>query len=163
MNKMKRWLVVTLSLVLLAGSISMSAEAAESIYPAVHHTYTTTEDFAEDVWEVIQRGAYLGTGTCSISRRDSTHIDISGATTATQVCDEVELWLAVERSTSYATGYSTYRSYSYSAEDVYQLGKEISNIKVDKGYYYRVTAVHHVTHNGITETTDSVTNPIDYR
>ena len=163
MKKMKRWLVVTLSLVLLAGSISMSAEAAESIYPAVHHTRTTTEDFAEDVWDAIQRGAYLASGGCTISRRDSTHIDISGDTTATRTCDEVELWLAVERSTSYATGYSTYRSYSYSAEDVYQLGKEISNIKVDKGYYYRVTAVHHVTHNGVLETTNSVTDPIDYR
>ena len=161
--KLKRWLVVTLSLVLLAGSISMSAEAAESVYPAVYHTHTTTEDFAENVWEVIQRGAYLGSGGCTISRRDSTHIDISGDTTATQVCDEVELWLFVERSTSYATGYSTYRSYSYSSEDAYQLVKGISNIKVDRGYYYRVKAVHHVTHNGVLETTDSVTNPIDYR
>ena len=44
-----------------------------------------------------------------------------------------------------------------------KLKKEISNIKVDKGYYYRVAAVHSVTHNGVTETTDSVTNPIDFR
>ena len=163
MKQMKRLMAAVLSLVIFAGSVSMSAQAAETVYPAVHHTYTTTGDFSEDAWEVIQRGAYLGTGTCSISRRDSTHIDISGITTATQTCDEVELWLFVERSTSYATGYSTYRSYSYASEDVYQLVKEISNIKVDRGYYYRVKAVHHVTHNGVLETTNSVTNPIDYR
>ena len=41
--------------------------------------------------------------------------------------------------------------------------KEVSNIKVDSGYYYRVKGVHSVTHNGVTETTDSVTDPIDYR
>ena len=46
---------------------------------------------------------------------------------------------------------------------VYSLAKGVSNIKVDSGYYYRVAGVHSVTHNGVTETTDSVTDPIDYR
>ena len=45
----------------------------------------------------------------------------------------------------------------------YQLVKGISNITVERGYYYRVFAVHSVTEGSVTETTDSVTNPIDYR
>ena len=160
---MRKLFGLFLSLVLFVGCFGNAVFAQETTYPKVTHVYTTTEDYASDEWSVDQRGAYLGNGTCNIVRADSTHINISGATTATQTCDKVKLTLFVERSTSYATGYGTYKTYSYTAEDVYQLAKGISNIKVDSGYYYRVKGVHSVTHNGVTETTDSVTDPIDYR
>ena len=160
---MKKLLGLLLSMVLSVGCFGNAVFAQETTYPKVTHVYTSTEDYASDDWSVDQRGAYLGSGTSSIARTDSTHISISGATTATQTCDKVKLILYVERSTSYATGYGTYKTYTYNAEDVYQIAKEIANIKVDKGYYYRVKGVHSVTHNGVTETTDSVTNPIDYR
>ena len=160
---MKKLLGLLLSMVLFVGCFGNAVFAQETTYPKVTHVYTKTEDYASDEWSVDQRGAYLGRGTSTIARTDSTHISISGATTATQTCDKVKLILCVERATSYATGYGTYKTYTYNAEDVYQLAKEISNIKVDKGYYYRVAGVHSVTHNGVTETNNSVTNPIDYR
>ena len=160
---MKRLLSLVLCVLLSVGCFGVNTFAEEATYPRASHIYTTTDDFASDEWSVDQRGAYLGSGTSSITREDSTHINISGATTATRTCDKVKLVLYVERSTSYATGYGTYKTYTYNAEDVYQLVKEISNIKVDKGYYYRVAGVHSVTHNGVTETNNSVTNPIDYR
>ena len=160
---MKRLLSLVLCVMLSVGCFGVNTFAEEATYPRASHVYTTTDDFASDEWSVDQRGAYLGSGTSSIARTDSTHISISGATTCTRTCDKVILTLYVERSTSYATGYGTYKTYHYTAEDVYQIAKEIANIKVDKGYYYRVAAVHSVTHNGVTETTDSVTNPIDYR
>ena len=160
---MKKILSMFLAVMLFVSCFSVNASAEEAIYPKVTHSYTTTDDFASDEWSVDQRGAYLLNGRSSISRTDSTHISISGNTNATQTCDKVRLTLYVERSTSYATGYSTYKSYSYSADNAYQLGKEISNIKVDRGYYYRVKGVHSVTENGTIETTDSVTDPIDYR
>lgn len=160
---MKKLFGLLLSLVLFVGCFGNAVFAQETTYPKATHVYTTTEDFASDEWSVDQRGTYLGSGTCSITREDSTHINISGFTTATRTCDKVKLTLFVERSTSYATGYGTYKTYSYNAEDVYQLAKEISNIKVDKGYYYRVKGVHSVTEGSVTETTNSVTDPIDYR
>lgn len=160
---MKKFFSLFLAVMIFAGCFHVNAYAEETVYPKVIHSYTTTEDFASDEWSTAQRGAYLLNGRSSISRPDSTHINISGNTNATQTCDKVRLILYVERSTSYATGYGTYKSYSYSADNDYQLGKEISNIKVDRGYYYRVKGVHSVTENGITETTNSVTNPIDYR
>lgn len=160
---MKKFLSLLLAVMLLAGCFHVNAYAEETIYPKVIHSYTATEDFASDDWSTAQRGAYLLNGRSSISRTDSTHISISGNTNATQTCDKIRLTLYVEQSESYATGYYTYKTYIYSADNVYQLGKEISDIKVDRGYYYRVKGVHSVTENGITETTDSVTNPIDYR
>ena len=160
---MKRLLSLVLCVMLQVGCFGVNTFAEEATYPRVSHVYTSTDDFASDEWSVDQRGAYLGTGTSTIARADSTHINISGLTTCTRTCDKVILTLYVERSTSYATGYGTYKTYHYTAEDVYSLAKEISNIKVDKGYYYRVAGVHSVTHNGVTETNNSVTDPFDYR
>lgn len=160
---MKKFLCMMLSVLLLAGCMSFSASAAETIYPKVTHEITSTDDFASDDWSVNQRGAYLLNGRSTIGRADNTHIHISGNTKATQTCDKVILTLYVERSTSYSTGYGNYKTYSYSAEDVYKLTKEISNIAVERGYYYRVKGVHSVTEGSVIETTDSVTDPIDYR
>ena len=160
---MKKFLCMMLSVLLLAGCMNISASAAETIYPKVTHEITSTDDFASDDWSVDQRGAYLLNGRSSITRTDNTHISISGNTKATQTCDKVRLTLYVEQSESYSTGYSTYKTYSYSADSVYALDKEISNIAVDRGYYYRVKGVHSVTEGSVIETTDSVTNPIDYR
>ena len=160
---MKKFLSFALSVMLLAGCFGVNACAEEVTYPKVSHTYTTTEDAASDDWRVAQKGAYLLNGTSSITRSDSSHINISGSTNATQTCDKVILTLYVERSTSYSTGYSTYKTYHYSANNAYTLFKEISNISVEKGYYYRVAAVHSVTEGNVTETTDSVTDPISYK
>ena len=110
---MKKILSLMLSMALLIGCFGLDVRAEETTYPMVIHELTTTEDFASDDWEVSQRGTYLGSGTTSIARKDSTHINISGCTNATRVCDEVTLKLYVERSTSYATGYSTYKYYTY--------------------------------------------------
>ena len=160
---MKRLLSLVLCVMLSVGCLGLNCFAQEATYPRASHVYTTTDDFASDEWSVDQRGAYLGSGTSTIARADSTHINISGFTTCTRTCDKVILTLYVEQSSSYATGYSTYKTYHYTAEDVYELAKAVSNIKVDKGYYYRVAGVHSVTHNGVTETNNSVTDPIDYR
>ena len=160
---MKKFLCMMLSMMLLVGCFNIPAFAAETTYPKVTHVLSSSEDFASDDWSADQRGAYLGSGRSSITRTDNTHISISGNTIATQTCDKVRLTLYVERSTSYATGYGTYKTYAYSADNVYKLTKEISNIEVDRGYYYRVKGVHSVTEGGVTETTDSVTDPIDYR
>lgn len=160
---MKKLFSFVLSVALLAGCLGLNVFAEEAVYPGVWHTYTATADFASDEWSVIQRGAYLLSGSSSIARKDDTHINISGSTNATQTCDKVILTLHVERSTSYSTGYTTYKTYHYTAEDVYALAKGISNIAVERGYYYRVTGVHSVSHNGSTpEVTNSVTDPLDY-
>ena len=160
---MKKLLSLVLCVLLSVGCFGVNTFAQEATYPRVSHVYTTTDDFASDDWSVDQRGTYLNNGMSSITREDSTHINISGATNATRSCDKVILTLYVEQSSSYATGYSTYKTYHYTADNVYQLAREVSNIKVDKGYYYRVKGVHSVTEGSVTETTNSVTNPIDYR
>lgn len=160
---MKKIVCFLLSMTMLFGCFGMNAHAEEAIYPRGSHTYVQTEDYASDEWNVDLRGTYLNSGTSVISREAVNRINISGATTAARTCDQVRLILYVERSTSYATGYSTYKTYTFVQDDVYQVAKEISNIPVERGYYYRVYGVHSVTHNGVIETTDTLTNPLDYR
>ena len=160
---MKKLLGLVLSVTLLGGFFALPLQAQETIYPKGVHAYTTTDDFAADEWSTSQRGAYLLSGTSSIARYGTNSIAVSGCTNGTQYVDKVVLTLFVERSTSYATGYGNYRTYTFSAENVYQLVREISNIPVEKGYYYRVKGVHSVTHNGVIETTDTVTDPISYK
>ena len=160
---MKKIVCFLLSMTMLFGCFGMNAHAEETIYPRGSHTYVQTEDYASDEWSVELRGAYLNSGTSVISREAVNRINISGATTAGRTCDQVRLILYVERSTSYATGYGNYKTYTFTANNVYQLVKEISNIPVERGYYYRVKGVHSVTHNGVIETTDTLTDPLDYR
>ncbi len=159
---MKKLFGFVLCVTLMTGCLGLNASAEETIYPKVLHTYTTTEDFASDEWSVVQRGAYLLDGTSTIAREDSSHINISGSTNATQTCDKVVLTLYVERSKSYATGYGNYKTYIFTDEDVYQVMEGVSDIYVERGYYYRVKGVHSVTEGKTIETTDSVTNPLDY-
>ena len=160
---MKKLLGLLLSMTLLAGCFSMGANAQETVYPKGHHTYTTTETFSSDEWQADQRGTYLYGGVSAIARAGTNKINISGVTNAGQACDKVRLVLYVERSTSYSTGYGTYKTYTFTADNVYQLGKEISNITVERGYYYRVKGVHSVTENGVIEATYTLTDPLDYR
>lgn len=160
---MKRLVSMVLSVLLVFSAVSLPVRAEEETDLMGFHTYVTEEDRAEDTWEVAQRGAYLLSGTSVIARAGTNYINISGATTGTQYCDKVMLTLYVERSTSYAKGYGTYKDYHFTAENEYQLAKEISNIKVERGYYYRVYGVHYVKNNGVVETTNTVTNPLDFR
>lgn len=160
---MKRCLSAVLSAALLAGSLGIPAYAEEAVYPEVGSTYAVTEEATDTGRTIAPRGAYLLDGMSCISRAGTTKINISGTTNATKVCDKVVLTLYVERSTSYATGYGTYKKYTFSGENVYAIAKEVCDITVERGYYYRVKGVHSVTHNGKIETTNSVTDPLDYR
>ena len=160
---MRKFLVLLFCVTLWTSTPGIDALAQEAVSPKGTHMISVTENFARDEWSADQRGAHLNGGTSVIAREAVNRINISGATTASHVCDQVRLILNVERSTSYATGYSTYKSYVFTAENVYQLVKEISNIPVERGYYYRVYGVHSVTKDGLIETTDTLTDPLDYR
>lgn len=160
---MKRFLGIALSVLLLAEGMSVPVSAAETASLQTGGTYLIAEESTNEERAISPRGTYLSDGMSCIARESSKLISISGATTATRTCEKIILTLYVERSTKYATGYGTYKSFHFTANNVYQLAKEISNIPIERGYYYRVKGVHSVTNNGKTETTDSVTNPMDFR
>lgn len=160
---MKRFLGIVLSAVLLVQGASLPVKATERNELQTGGTYEIMEQSTNEERTVSPRGAYLSNGMSCIAREGSKLISISGATNAKKTCDKLILTLYVERSTKYATGYSTYKSFHFTANNVYQLAKEISNISIERGYYYRVKGVHMVTNNGVSETTDSVTNPMDFR
>ncbi len=159
---MKKFISLLLVAVLMLCSMNQVALAEEVIYPKGFSSHTSDEDTSTAYWTAAAKGTYLRSGMSAITRASTNTINISGETDAHTTCDKVDLWLFVERSTSYSTGYGTYKYYKYSTEDDYSLAKERSNIQVERGYYYRVLGVHSVTKNGITETTDTLTDPISF-
>lgn len=160
---MKRFLGIALSVLLLAEGMSVPVSAAETASLQTGGTYLIAEESTNEERAISPRGTYLSDGMSCIARESSKLINISGITNAKATCEKIILTLYVERSTKYATGYGTYKSFHFTANNVYQLAKEISNIPIERGYYYRVKGVHSVTNNGKTETTNSVTNPMDFR
>lgn len=57
----------------------------------------TTEDHAEDISYNILRGNHLNSGTVKVQRMSSNEIAIYGLTQCHHVCDEVYLYLYLER------------------------------------------------------------------
>ena len=159
---MKKILSLLLSGALIVTMLGLPVKAEEVIYPKVYHVYTTDDEFMNDEWYAVQRGVYLLSGSCNIARAGGTYVNVIGSTKAVQDCDKVQLKLYVERSTSSSSGFTTYKSYSYSANNAHQLTKEILSIPVERGYYYRVRGVHSVTEGSKTETTSSLTNPLSF-
>ena len=159
---MKNILSLLLTGVLFVTMLGLPVQAEEVIYPKVYHVYTIEDELMNDEWYVSQRGAYLLSGSCNMARAGGTYINVWGSTKAVQDCDKVQLKLYVERSTSSSSGFTTYKSYSYSANNVHQLTKEVLNIPVERGYYYRVRGVHSVTEGSKTESTNSMTSPLSF-
>lgn len=159
---MKKILSLLLCAIMFVAILAQPVQAEEIIYPKVYHAYTTEDEAMSDEWYVVQKGAYLSRGESKIVRAGSNYINIYGSTKALQYCDKVQLKLYVERSTSNSSGYSTYKSYSFSANDEYHLTKDILNIPVERGYYYRIRGVHSVTEGSTTETTSSLTSPLSF-
>lgn len=159
---MKKILSLLICTILFVTLLAQPVQAEEIIYPKVYHVYTTEDEAMSDEWYVVQKGAYLLSGSCEIIRSSGTSITIAGVTNAVQDCDKVQLKLYVERSTSKTSGYTTYKSYSYSANNAHQITKEVANIPVVRGYYYRIRGVHSVVEGSTTETTSSLSNPLSF-
>lgn len=157
-----KFMSLVLSAAIFATLFGQPVCAQENGEQSAMHPYAVVNELSAEGRSVDPKGAYLGNGTCNITRAGTKSVNISGATTAMQYCDTVRVKLYLERSTSSSSGFSTYKNYSFSANNVYQLVKEVSGITVEKGYYYRVKCVHSVTENGVTETTTSLTSPMSF-
>ena len=75
----------------------------------------TTEDHAEDISYNILRGNHLNSGTVKVQRMSSNEIAIYGLTQCHHVCDEVYLYLYLERKVN--GSYGTYKSWKFTANN----------------------------------------------
>lgn len=116
----------------------------------------TTEDHAEDISYNILRGNHLNSGTVKVQRMSSNEIAIYGLTQCHHVCDEVYLYLYLERKVN--GSYGTYKSWKFETNNATSLSKGLTVI-VPSGTYYRVRG-YHAAKDGSKESTSTLTSGI---
>ena len=116
----------------------------------------TTEDFAEDTSYSRLRGNNLNLGRAKITKLASNKVNVYGLTQCHHECDEVYLYLYLERKVN--GSYGTYKSWEFTDTDVSNLTASIDVI-VPSGYYYRIRG-YHAAKDGSKESTTTLTDGI---
>ncbi|MBE7055744.1 MAG: hypothetical protein E7392_06500 [Ruminococcaceae bacterium] len=108
--------------------------------------------------QIQPRGRYLLSGT-SILTPYTGYIKVSGSTEAYDDVDELTIELRVFRVSTSGT-WTEIWSDSISATDDYEVTYPTTRINVTSKNYYAIESTHTVTHNGVTETCYSETDPV---
>lgn len=148
---------------LLMGTLMMgtgfAACAEEVVEPAGYHVYENTDDYASDTWYGIARGTYLKSGTCSLTKKDSTHVIAAGSTTAHSKCNRVYVRIYLDQSdTGKAGTWGTLDYWTGTATNASVATASSGSYKVTTNKYYRVTGTHSATKGTVTESTTSCTD-----
>lgn len=108
----------------------------------------------------LTKGEFLGTGDCSISKAGRGRIYVYGSTTANTTVDNVAITMMVEQYNEKADKWYQIDGWTTEKSDSYFVSTSKS-IVVERGYYYRVHAVHYATMEGIkTDFGNSLTDGI---
>lgn len=150
---------------LLMGTLMMgtgfAACAEEVVEPAGYHVYEENEDNVSDTWYGIARGTYLKSGTCSLTKKDSTHALCSGSTDAHIRADRVYVRVYLDQSSTGKSGsWGTIDYWTGTATNASVATASSGSYKVTANKYYRATGAHSVTEGTTTEATDSTTSAL---
>lgn len=116
----------------------------------------TTEDSSEDTSYSILRGNNLNFGSTKIQKVSSNEIAIYGLTQCHHACDEVYLYLYLERKVN--GSYGTYKYWKFETTNATSLSRTI-DVAVPSGTYYRVRG-YHAAKDGSKESTSTLTSGI---
>ena len=152
-QKLMLGLAVGISCIILQSSSTIVH--ASSILDAIT-SEETTEDHSEDTSYSILRGNHLNFGTVKVQRMSSNEMAIYGLTQCHHVCDEVYLYLYLERKVN--GSYGTYKSWKFTANNATSLSRGL-NVAVPSGTYYRVRG-YHAAKDGSKESTSTLTSGI---
>lgn len=117
----------------------------------------TNEEQAEDNIFNVKKGVDFYQGGVKISKLSSNTINVFGYTFAYHDCDDVDLYMYVEKLVD--GSWCSYKSFKYTDNNVSTLSKSIS-LKVDSGYYYRLRGYHRTYNDGRQESTTTATDGI---
>lgn len=154
-RKLGGLMAAVITLCAFSPSVYAEAEVTEIEVP-VYHSFVETETEVSDCAQVIQKGAYLATGTVRLVNKGNGQIAIYGDTTAYSKCDKLYLDIYLEQSTN-GTNYYSYDSWSYTASNTASLAKEFTK-SVPTGYYYRLRGYHAAKEGNVMESTSTTTN-----
>lgn len=147
-----------LVLTLAVNTVSVQADALDYLGNTIDGSVLTNETESIGNYQSVARSTYLHQGFVRITNNGNGYIGIGGGTECNVTCVTVKLNIYLERSTGSGSFYSykKWENVDYNTDSLF-MSKEI---KVEKGYYYRLRGYHSCTKSGVTENGGSSTNGI---
>lgn len=158
MNLKSLLFCVMLVLTLAVNTVSVQADALDYLGNTIDGSVLTNETESIGNYQSVARSTYLHQGFVRITNNGNGYIGIGGGTECNVTCGTVKLNIYLERSTGSGSFYSykKWENVDYNTDSLF-MSKEI---KVEKGYYYRLRGYHSCTKSGVTENGGSSTNGI---
>lgn len=147
-----------LVLTLAVNTVSVQADALDYLGNTIDGSVLTNETESIGNYQSVARSTYLHQGFVRITNNGNGYIGIGGGTECNVTCGTVKLNIYLERSTGSGSFYTDkkWENVDYNTDSLF-MSKEI---KVEKGYYYRLRGYHSCTKSGVTENGGSSTNGI---
>ena len=138
--------------------VNVEADALDYLGDTIDGSVLTNDLESSGDYQSVARSTYLHQGFVRITNNGNGCVGISAGTECNVTCNTVKLNVYLERSKGDGNFYSyeKWGKVDYNTESLY-MGTQV---KVEKGYYYRLRGYHSCTKNGVTENGGSSTNGI---
>ena len=132
-----------LVLALAVNTVSVQADALDHLGNTIDESVLTNEIESVGTYQSVARSTYLHEGYVRITNNGNGYIGIGGATLCNVTCNTVKLNIYLERSSGPEDFYSykKWEKVDYNTNSLYFS----TQIKVEKGYYYRLRGYHSCT------------------
>ena len=139
-------------------TVNVQAGALDYLGNTIDGSVLTNDSEAVGTYKSVARSTYLLEGFVRITNNGNGYVGVGGGTECTVTCNTVKLNIYLERSNGDGNFYSykKWTNVDYNTNSLY-MGKEV---KVEKGYYYRLRGYHSCTKGSVTENGGSSTNGI---
>ena len=143
---------------LAVNSVSVQADVLDYLGNTIDGSVLTNELESVGNYQSVARSTYLHEGYVRITNNGNGYVGVGGATLCNVTCNTVKLNVYLERSNGDGNFYSymKWENVDYNEASLY-MSKQV---KVEKGYYYRLRGYHSCTKNGVTENGGSRTDGI---
>ncbi len=147
-----------LALAISLNAVNVQAGTLDYLGNTIDGSVLTDEQESSGEYLSVARSTYLHQGTVRITNNGNGYVGIFGGTECNVSCNTVKLNVYLERSSGNGNFYSyqKWENVEYNTNSVYMS----TQVKVEKGYYYRLRGYHSCTKNGVIENGGSVTNGI---
>lgn len=147
-----------LALAISLNAVNVQAGTLDYLGNTIDGSALTDEQESSGEYLSVARSTYLHQGTVRITNNGNGYVGIFGGTECNVSCNKVKLNVYLERSSGNGNFYSyqKWENVEYNTNSVYMS----TQVKVEKGYYYRLRGYHSCTKNGVIENGGSVTNGI---
>lgn len=158
MQRIKKYIVALMAFVIIGGSLASDVKA-DSLQEEIicEGSKLINEKTSTAIFENFVKGNILNKGLASVTDNGNGTANVSGAVYGSVVCDKMILEMTLQR---YSNGsWVNVKTFSDTAYNTGLLTKSY-NVKVTKGYYYRVKAACIAQKNGVSESRMPITDGV---